>query len=292
MKTPILLSHIGAVITIIIWGVTFIASKILLDTFTMIEILLIRFILGFILLFIIDYFRKDRDKKNNKISLKEEFTFLLAGITGVTLYYALETFALTKTSASNVGILVSLAPITTAIMALIWLKSEKFKLAYLYGFAIAFIGVALVITNGTKFEGFSVEGDVLAILGTFAWASYSLLLKRIDTKKYHIITYTKKILMYGIITLIPIAMFENISISLSDFSLLHISLLLFLGLGASAMCFVFWNYAVDHLGVYKTSAYIYASPVVTLLSAFLFLQEPITLFAIIGTLCIIAGLLY
>lgn len=98
--------------------------------------------------------------------------------------------------------------------------------------------------------------------------------------------------MYGIITLIPIAMFENISISLSDFSLLHISLLLFLGLGASAMCFVFWNYAVDHLGVYKTSAYIYASPVVTLLSAFLFLQEPITLFAIIGTLCIIAGLLY
>lgn len=287
---PILLSHIGATITIIIWGVTFIASKILLETFTMIEILLIRFVLGFILLYIIDAFRKERKESKNKFSLRDEITFFLAGGTGVTLYYALETFALTKTSASNVGILVSLAPITTAIMALIWLKSEKFKLVYLYGFVIAFIGVVLVITNGTQFEGFSVAGDMLAIMGTLAWASYSLLLKRIDTKKYHIITYTKKIIMYGIITLIPIALYDNISLSLSEFTFLHISLFLFLGLGASALCFVFWNYAVDHLGVYKTSAYIYASPIVTLISAFLILQEPITIFAIIGSLCIITGL--
>lgn len=287
---PILLSHIGAIITIIIWGVTFIASKILLESFTMIEILLTRFILGFILLYIIDMFRKDKKDQKNKFSLKDELTFLLAGGTGVTLYYALETFALTKTSASNVGILVSLAPITTAIMALIWLKSEKFKMVYLYGFVLAFVGVVLVITNGTQFEGFSVQGDLLAILGTFAWASYSLLLKRIDTQKYHIITYTKKIIMYGIITLIPIALYDNVSLSLSDFTPLHISLFLFLGLGASALCFVFWNYAVDHLGVYKTSAYIYASPLVTLVSAFIVLREPITIFAIIGSLCIIAGL--
>ncbi len=284
------LSHIGAIITIIIWGVTFIASKILLETFTMIEILLIRFILGFILLALFDILRKKKNKQKNPFSLKEEIIFFFAGFSGVSLYYVLETIALTKTSASNVGILVSLAPITTAIMALIWLKSEKFKLAYLYGFVIAFFGVVLVITNGTKFEGFSVEGDLLAILGTFAWGSYSLLLKRIDTNKYHTITYTKKILMYGIITLIPIALYNKVSISLADFSSLNISLFLFLGLGASALCFLFWNYAVDHLGVYKTSAYIYVTPIITLLAAFFVLKEPITLFAIGGALSIIAGL--
>lgn len=256
----------------------------------MIEILLIRFVIAWIILSFIDMYRKKNNKVKVPLSLKEEGTFFLSGLTGVTLYYALETFALTKTSASNVGILVSLAPISTAILALIWLKSEKFKIKYLYGFAVAFVGVVLVITNGAEFAGFSIEGDLLAILGTFAWAMYALLLKRIDTKKYHIITYTKKIMMYGIITLLPIALQQKVSISITDFSLLHTLLLLFLSVGASALCFILWNYAVDNLGVYKTSAYIYASPLVTLIAAYVVLKEPITMYAMIGAASIILGL--
>ena len=247
--------------------------------------------MGVITLYTIDYIRAKRAKEERRKSSKDELIFFLAGLMGVTLYYMMETIALTKTSASNVGILVSLAPISTAIMALIWLKSERFYTSYIFGFIIAFIGVYLVITNGTQLEGFSAEGDTIAILGTFAWASYSLLLKRIDTKNYHIITYTKKILLYGLLSLLPFAYFQGFSVSLSDFTFLNISLLfLFLGIGASALCFILWNYAVEHLGVYKASAYIYASPLVTLLAAYVALSEQITSHAIIGSICIIAGL--
>ncbi|MGD1831748.1 MAG: DMT family transporter [Sphaerochaetaceae bacterium] len=285
------LSHIGATVTIIIWGVTFIASKILLDTFSTIEILVLRFTIGVIVLTIVDAIRTRTEKERKRLSMKDEITFFFAGVSGVALYYMMETVALTKTSASNVGILVSLAPITTAALALIWLKEERFYISYLYGFIIAFIGVYLVITNGSELEGFSAAGDMIAVLGTFAWASYSLILKRIDTGKYHIITYTKKILMYGLIVLIPFGYLSGFDITPSDFTLQNIFLLLiFLGIGASALCFMLWNYAVDHLGVYKASAYIYASPLVTLVTAGVVLHEPIALHAVIGSVCIIGGL--
>lgn len=67
--------------------------------------------------------------------------------------------------------------------------------------------------------------------------------------------------------------------------------ILFLGLGASAMCFVTWNYAVKVLGAVKTSAYIYAVPVLTVASAVIVLNEPVTVKMLAGGVLIILGLL-
>ena len=67
--------------------------------------------------------------------------------------------------------------------------------------------------------------------------------------------------------------------------------ILFLGLGASAMCFVTWNYAVKVLGAVKTSAYIYAVPVLTVASAVIVLNELVTVKMLAGGVLIILGLL-
>ncbi len=66
--------------------------------------------------------------------------------------------------------------------------------------------------------------------------------------------------------------------------------LLFLGLGASALCFVTWNYAVKVLGAVKTSAYIYAVPVLTVASAVAVLNEPLTVKMLTGGALILLGL--
>ena len=54
--------------------------------------------------------------------------------------------------------------------------------------------------------------------------------------------------------------------------------MLYLGIGASAICFLTWNFATKYLGVVKTTVYIYACPVVTVITAYLVLNEPITLY--------------
>jgi drug/metabolite transporter (DMT)-like permease len=65
---------------------------------------------------------------------------------------------------------------------------------------------------------------------------------------------------------------------------------LFLGIGASALCYVTWNYAVSILGAVKTSIYIYLIPIITIIISAIVLHETITLVALIGVLLIIFGL--
>lgn len=60
--------------------------------------------------------------------------------------------------------------------------------------------------------------------------------------------------------------------------------IIFLGVGASALCFVTWNYAVKILGAVKTSIYIYMVPVITVITSILILHETVTILAAIGTL--------
>lgn len=66
--------------------------------------------------------------------------------------------------------------------------------------------------------------------------------------------------------------------------------LLYLGIGASALCFVTWNYAVKVLGAVKTSVYIYLVPVITVVISAIVLKEKITLITIIGTALTMLGL--
>lgn len=102
------LAHVLASLTILVWGTTFIATKILLETFAPLEILLIRFVMGFLGLTIYDLIA-NRGKRP-PFNIRQELLFAAAGLTGVVIYYLLENVALTMTSASNVGIIVSVAP--------------------------------------------------------------------------------------------------------------------------------------------------------------------------------------
>ena len=103
--------HAAALFTVIVWGTTFISTKVLLRAFSPLEILFLRFVLGFVMLCIIN------PKPFRTKSKKEEAMMALAGLTGICLYYLLENVALTYTQASNISVIVSIAPIFTGILA-------------------------------------------------------------------------------------------------------------------------------------------------------------------------------
>lgn len=288
MDTNKALAHGAAFGTIMVWGTTFIATKILLSTFSPIEILLVRFVMGYLGLALIDAITTRG--KRVRSSMLQELLFAGAGLTGVVMYYLLENIALTMTYASNVGILVSIAPLTTALLAPLFLKEEPVRLSLILGFVIASAGAALVMFNGTVDLRLSLRGDLLALCSTLGWAIYSILLRKIDTSRIGVVTYTKKIFFYGILFMLPFVLTSDFSLVLDDFTPQSVLLLVFLGLGASAACFVSWNHAVKVLGVFKTSAYIYLTPLVSLFTAALVLDEPVTFMAITGCLLILGGL--
>lgn len=277
--------HLCALLTIIIWGTTFISTKILLVDFQPVEILFFRFVMGLLALLIIYPHRLKATTK------RQELTLALAGLCGICLYYLLENIALTYTMASNVGVIISVAPFFTAIMSHLFLKEEgKLRANFFIGFVVAMIGIFLISFNGSKLE-LNPVGDLLALLAAFVWACYSILTKKISSYGYHTILTTRRVFFYGILFMIPTLFMFDFHLELSRFTNpVYLFNIIFLGLGASALCFVSWNLAVKVLGAVKTSIYIYMVPVITVVTSTLILHEQITALSIIGTLLTLAGL--
>lgn len=279
------IGHFAAFLTIIIWGTTFISTKILLADFQPVEILFFRFVMGFLVLLII------YPRRLKGINLKQEITFAAAGLCGICLYYLLENIALTYTMASNVGVIISIAPFFTAILAHLFMKSEeKLRINFFIGFTVAMVGIILISFNGSKLA-LNLMGDFLAIIAAFVWACYSILTRKISSFGYPVILATRRTFFYGILFMIPALFFFDFQIGLSRFAnMTYLLNILYLGLGASALCFVTWNFAVKILGAVKTSIYIYMVPVITTITSVLILKEPVTWISAIGTLLAVVGL--
>ena len=286
LKDYRLTGHILALFTAIIWGTTFVSTKYLLTVFSPVEILFIRFLVGFISLCLI----YPHDLLN--FNKKHELYFATAGLTGITLYYLLENIALTYTFASNVGIIVSVSPFFTAFLAHIFLSNEHLRPAFLLGFLFAIIGIIMISLNANAAFHLNPLGDILAVLAAFVWAIYSIITKQISLMNYNMITATRKMFFYGLLFMLPIAWQQNISIDLSLFKNTgYLFNILFLSIGASAICFITWNMAIARLGATNCSAYIYLIPIVTIITALLFLNEKLTVITACGCLLTLSGLL-
>ncbi len=225
------------------------------------------------------------------VGRRQELAFVLAGLCGICLYYLLENIALTYTMASNVGVIISVAPFFTAILSRLFLKSEgKLRANFFIGFVVAMAGVALISFNGSKLE-LNPVGDLLAVLAAFVWACYSILTRKISSFGCPVILTTRRTFFYGILFMVPALFLFDFEVRLERFAdVTHLLNILYLGLGASALCFVTWNLAVKVLGAVKTSVYIYMVPVITVVTSVLVLKEPVTWVSIMGTVLAVAGL--
>ena len=139
---------------------------------TAVDILFYRFLLGYLMLWIVC------PKRFRPEKLSHELYFLAAGASGVTVYYLLENMALTYSLTSNVSIIVSIAPFLTAVMAHLVLKDEKMKKSFVWGFVVAILGVALVTFNGRAVLKLNPIGDTLAVGAAVVWAVYAIVIRR------------------------------------------------------------------------------------------------------------------
>lgn len=276
--------HLLAIFTVICWGTTFISTKILLEDFSPIEILVTRFVIGLTILYII---------RPHVLKLRHEehrLYLFIAALSGITLYYLMENIALTYTYASNVGIITSTAPFFAAILARFTIKNSHLSGPFFVGFILSMIGVFLISVEDGGFN-FNLKGDLLALGAAVLWAVYAVVLKKICTFGYDLITVTREIFLYGIVLMIPPIIFMGFDIDLINLTKpINLINMLYLGIGASALCFLTWNFATKFLGIVKTTVYIYVIPVITVVTAYFILSEPITLPKLIGIVFAIAGL--
>ena len=280
------LGHLAILTVVVIWATTYISTKILLDAFTPMQILLVRTTLGFLFLFLCNPKKMVYKQKGDRLMLA------VSGLCGIFLYYYLENTALVYSSASNVGVIVATAPFFILLVVHFILKEEQLKAQYFVGFALSMMGITLISYSGQTELALNPLGDALAILGIVVWAFYTTLTRVVSRRGYPTLLATRTMFFYALLGMVVANLLlgdlPTIRLVVQPPYLYHF---LFLGLIASALCFVLWNFGLKSIGAIKSSFYLYLSPVITIMFSVIILGEIITPTSAIGTALTLSGLL-
>ena len=295
--------HVLAFLTMALWGVTFISTKTLINQgLTPAQIFTIRFIIAYLGLLTVCFIRGGRNKKALSLSIRDEFYFVIAGITGGSLYFLTENTALRYTQACNVSFIVCIAPLLTVLMTLAikklfkgpmvdGLENVEVRFPLVAGTIIAISGMILVIFDGNRVS-LSPKGDILAFMAALCWAVYSQFMGQL-TDRYGTLFATRKVFFWGLITIIPVLLLTDNS-NLLTVRFDHIQVwgnLLFLSTIASLFCFVLWNRIMLAIGNVTATNYVYLNPMFTLIGAMLILNERMTVVSGLGSAMILGGVI-
>ncbi len=281
----VLTAHLLAFVSVCIWGVTFVSTKSLISAgIPPTAIFVYRFAIAYVLILFASHSRLWAD------NARDEGLLCVAGLSGGSLYFITENTALEYGLASDVSLLICTSSLFTMLMSRIFLGTEL-RRRMIFGSFVALAGVALVVYNGSFNLGLSPLADALTLAAALLWAIYCVVLKVLDNR-YSTFFVTRKVFFYGLLSAAIILCFIpcEFDLSLLTTPIVYANLL-FLGVFASMLCYVMWSKAVKILGASKTANYVYCVPMVTILTAVVFLSEPFTIFTALGTILIIGGVI-
>ena len=284
--------HLLAIGTVAFWGTSFVSTKVLLNHgFTAVQVFTLRFVVTYLLLLIASH-KQFRCKE-----WKHELILFICGITGCTLYFWAENTALSLSPSSNVSLIVCTNPLFIMIFGGLLYKSEQLGRRQVLGCIITFIGMVLVVLNGKFILKLSPVGDFLAFTSAMMWTVYSLVVRRLNGV-YSTLFITRKMFFYGALMSFPALFIEAggsvskaVDIPWQNFMEPVVAFnFLCLTVFSSMFGYLVWNKVLKQLGTVLASNYIYAIPLVTIITAVIALGERITAVAIAGAAAIVAGM--
>jgi len=264
----------------LIWAGSFIAIKVALNYIDPYNLAFYRFLIATPIMLAIF-------KPSFRISLRDLLKITILALSGVTLLYAIQFYALEITTATKASILINTCVIFTAILSYIFLK-ESMNFRKIVGIFIAFLGVFFVVSN-CQINSINL-GDVLMIIDGFLWAIYTVLGKvMLDRfKAEHLTTYA---FFFGTIFLFPFALYNGLANPLTFEQSLILSIL-YLSIPCSVFAYLIWYRALNFLQATNVAFFTYLIPLFTAILAYLFIAEEVTIFTAIGGTLIILGMYF
>ncbi len=277
-----LLEHFLAFFTIFIWALTFLCTKALMDVFTNLEILFLRYALAYVCIWLI------YPKKPEKIGLKYELLIVLASICGTSYYQYMENLSVKFTTPASVSFITAMAPLFTAIFSTIILKTKLTK-ETIIGMIISIIGVGFVSFGDSRILDTGLKGDIIIFCTVWMWAIYTILVKILADRGIKGFAVTRRLFFYSLLEM-AIPLILKADFSREKFTLPTIAGIVYLGLFASAVCFYTWNRAAERLGPVTTAKYLFIMPAITLIAQVIVKMSALSVPAVFGMALILLGL--
>ena len=267
------------------WGLSFVATKIALESITTFTLIFARFAVGGCLFLVImavfgfpRFTRRDHGKA------------LLTALFEPGLYFVFETIGLQHTTAPKAALIIATIPVVVLVFATLLLK-ERTRAGGLFGMGISLAGIAILITGDPKFSwvlGGRLLGDLL-IFGAVISAACYIVCARGLGKDHSALEFTGMQVIYGALLYVPAFLWELPYLEWSAISTRSLGSLVFLTLFATVGAFLCYNYALSTVPATKASVFINAIPVVTVMAAWAILGETLTLMQALGGALVLIG---
>jgi drug/metabolite transporter (DMT)-like permease len=288
MNRPHLLPYLQATFAVVLWGASFVATKMALRSLTPDALVWLRFAMGVIILGFTTAARGQMQlPRRNDLAY-----FALLGLIGITFHQWLQSNGLVTARATTTAWIVATSPIFIALLGWLALK-EKLSALQVLGIAVAVLGVLLVVSRGDLFTlaggGAVTRGDVLVMISAPNWAVFSILSRRglrqhpAARMMFYVMAFG-----WGFTTLLFLSNPQFAAMRALPWD--GWVAVIFLGVFCSGLAYIFWYDALKSIPASQVGVFLYIEPLVTVAVAWAVLGEQLTWAALLGGAVTLAGI--
>ena len=270
--------------TVVIWGWTFVATRICLEFLSPAELLGLRLLIGLPVLVIVVILKKIKFRFT-----PGEWKQILIGSAVITLHFLVQITGLQYTTATNTGWIISVSPLVMAVLAFFFLK-EKIGKNQIIAIAVATFGILLLMSHGdlTHLGFLTSLGDWLVLISAHTWAIYTVVTRNLS-KTQHPLAITVGVLTPALVVMTVYMAFTSEWTKFAHLPAKGVVALLFLAIVGLALGHWFWQEGVAKVGAARAGIYLYLEPVATTALASPLLGEPFGWVAAAGASLVLLG---
>ncbi len=288
MTKPKLVPYFEALFAVIVWGASFIATKIAVGQISPIAVVWLRFAMGIPFILVAVLVRKQfAFPKGN-----EWLYFTLLGFLGISFHQWLQSNGLKTAQATTTAWIVATSPAFIAILGWFILK-EKLNSLQSFGIALAMIGVLVVVTKGNletlTLGNFGTIGDILILVSSVNWAVFSILSRR-GLKDHPSTRMTFWVMTIGWLITSIVFFADRSYIEIPQLDSTGWVAMLFLGIFTTGLAYIAWFDALSQLPAAQTGAFLFVEPLTSMVVAAVILNESVTWASILGGAVILVGI--
>jgi drug/metabolite transporter (DMT)-like permease len=269
---------------VVIWGWTFVATKVLLAEVGPIDVFALRLAVGLPVLAALLVVRRVPLRFD-----RHDMPSLLGGGAIFTAHFLVQIAGLTTTTATNTGWIISVSPLVLAVLSFVFLR-ERLGRHTVLGIGVATAGVLLLVSRGrpADLEWLRSTGDWLVLSSAVTWACYTIVTRDLVRRRPPLAVALAVMLIAAAFTLVLFLRSGDLS-RITSLSPRAIGAVLYLAIPGLALAQWFWQEGVSRLGAARAGVYLYVEPLATLLLAIPVLGEPLTPIVVLGGALVLVG---
>lgn len=222
------------------------------------------------------------------LSRADKIRVAVAGVVIVAGYHLSLNVGERYTSSGIAALVVALSPALTLLFA-VWIGIERFSIRRAIGLAVAFAGVAVVITlgSGEELSLSGVKGPLIVLGAPISFALYNVILRPL-LQRFDLLALTAATSLIGTVSLLPLLGWMEPG-NVTSASASEVALVLYLGILSTLLGYVAWNIGLRRLGATTAVSWTYLIPALAVLIGAVTLEEPVTAWIAAGGLLIVGG---